>query len=90
MFHHDELPSIDPSALNDITGGVTSTKSSTNAQRTAALQGITSQIASLGQNNNNNSSSSSLQPILPLLLLTKSGAGGACPCGCGMANCIRR
>jgi hypothetical protein len=95
MSHHDELPSIDPSTLGDVTGGVTSTASASsgsNAQLTAALQGITSQIASLGQNNNS-SSSSSLQSLLPMMMLLGrggGGGGGACPCGCGMANCMRR
>jgi len=96
MSHHDELPSIDPSTLEDVTGGVTSTASSgTDTQLTAALQGITSQLSSLGKTNN--SSGSSLQSLLPMmLLLGKGGAGGggggggACPCGCGMASCTRR
>ena len=90
MSHHDELPSIDPSALEDVTGGVTSTSSSGgNAQLTTALQAITQQIASLGKQNAN--SGSSLQSLLPMMLmLGKGGGGGACPCGCGMANCVRR
>ncbi len=91
MSHHDELPSIDPTSLEDVTGGVTSKASSgTNTQLTTALQGITSQLSSLGKNSN--SSGNSLQSLLPMMLLLGKGGGGggACPCGCGMANCMRR
>lgn len=94
MSHHDELPCIDPSALDEVTGGVTtkpSSSSGTNPQLATALQAITSQISSLGQNSGNNSGGS-LQSILPLMLMLGKGGGGggACPCGCGMANCMRR
>lgn len=97
MSHHDELPSIDPSALDEVTGGVTSTSSTgsgSNAQLTAMLGSISSSIQGLASNN-----SSSLQSLLPMMLMMGRGgasggsavaAGGACPCGCGMANCMRR
>ena len=84
MSHHDELTTIDPSALDEVAGGVTS---SSNAQLTTALQGITSSLATPPAN-----SSNSLSSMLPLMLMMGKGGGGvgACPCGCGMANCMRR
>ncbi len=90
MSHHDELPSIDPAALDDVTGGLTSTPSTSpasNAQVTTALQGITSSLSSL---RNNNSGGSSMQSLLPMMMMGKGGSGGVCPCGCGMASCMRR
>lgn len=93
MAHHDQdqLPSIDLESLDMITGGVTTRSSSTNdpnGQLTTALQSITSSIASLKNNNNQ----SSFSQLLPMLALSGGlgGKGGACPCGCGMANCVRR
>lgn len=93
MAHHDQdqLPSIDLESLSTITGGATARSPSTpdaNAELTTALQGITSSLASL-KNNNNQSSFSQLLPILALSG-GLGGKGGACPCGCGMANCCRR
>jgi hypothetical protein len=84
MSHHDELTTIDPATLDEVAGGVTA---SSNAQLTTALQGITSSLAAQPANNSN-----SLSSMLPfMLMLGKGGAtGGACPCGCGMANCMRR
>lgn len=94
MSHQDDqLPSIEPDALEDVTGGVTSSSSSSssNTQVTAALQGIMSSLKSIGTANSN-SSGNALSQMLPFLLMGRggAGAGGACPCGCGMANCIRR
>ena len=91
MAHQDDqLPSIDPDTLEDVTGGVTSS-SSNNAQVATALQGIMSQLKSIGSASSSNSGNA-LTQMLPFLLMGRGGAagGGACPCGCGMANCIRR
>jgi hypothetical protein len=89
MSHH-ELPSIDPAALDDVTGGASAASSDSSGQLTAALQGITSQIASLKNPKNTSSGSSSMSTLLPMMLmLGKGGGGGACPCGCGMSNCRR-
>ena len=85
MSHHDnDLTTIDPSVLDEVAGGVTS---SSNTQPTTALPGITSSLATPPAN-----SSSSLSSMLPLMLMMGKGGGGggACPCGCGMANCMRR
>ncbi len=95
MSQHDELPTIATSDLDDVVGGVTSTStasSGNNAQLTAALQGITSQIASIGKTNAA-SSGSSLQSLLPMMLMLGKGGGaggGGCPCGCSKASCMRR
>lgn len=83
-----ELPTISVDDLDDVTGGVTTASpSSSNAQVSAALQSVTSSIASLASQQN--TSGSSLSQLLPIMLMAR-GAGGGCPCGCGMANCIRR
>ena len=86
----DQLPSIDPDTLEDVTGGVTSS-SSNNSQVATALEGIMSELKSIGSAKTNNSGNA-LSQMLPFLLMGRGGAsgGGACPCGCGMANCIRR
>lgn len=84
----DELPSIDSSALDAVTGGAT-TSTSSNAQVTATLQSITNSLANLTSNSQN--SQSSFSQLLPFLALSGGfGGKGACPCGCGMANCMRR
>ena len=91
MSHHDEFSSIAPSDLAEIAGGApAASQSRSSTQVTAALQGITSQISSLNQSKT--SSSSSIQSLLPMMMMLGKGgaAGGACPCGCGMANCMRR
>jgi hypothetical protein len=85
-----ELPTIDSVTLEDVTGGVTGSSSSGNSQVAALLQGLQSSIKDLAANSGNNSNNA-LTQLLPFLLLSKGGAGGgACPCGCGMANCMRR
>jgi hypothetical protein len=98
MSHHHPSRSdlddtvLDEVCLDDVTGGVTSsTSATTDPQLASALQGITSQIASLSQNKGN--SGSSLETLLPMMMmmgLGGGGGGGSCPCGCGMANCCRR
>ena len=95
MSHHHptqfdlDATVLDEVCLDEVTGGVTSsTSASTDPQLASALQGITSQIASLSQNKGN--SGSSLEAMLPMMLMMgKGGGGGSCPCGCGMANCCR-
>ena len=89
MSHHDPSQDLDAADLAAVTGGVATTPStSNNAQVLAAMQSLQSSIKGLaGQQNN---SSSSLAQLLPLLALRGGGSGGACPCGCGMANCARR
>jgi hypothetical protein len=92
MSKHEELPTIDAAALEAVTGGATSS----DAQLTAALQGIKSSLSSIGNTNN---SGNALTQMLPFLLMARGGGGssapataaaaGACPCGCGMANCLR-
>lgn len=74
MSHHDELPSIEPAALDNVTGGVTLPAAST------------AQPSSVSQNGG------PPQQLLPAMLMNggKTAGGGACPCGCGMANCLRR
>lgn len=89
MSHHDQLPSIDAETLDDVTGGVASS-SSASGQVATALQGIMSELKSVGSASSSNSGNA-LSQMLPFLLMARGGAGGgACPCGCGMANCIRR
>jgi hypothetical protein len=91
MSHHHLPPiELDDTVLDEVTGGVTSsTSASTDPQLASALQGITSQIASLGKANGN--SGSSLETLLPMMLMMgMGGGGGSCGCGCGMANCSRR
>jgi hypothetical protein len=84
----DELPTVDADVLEDVTGGA---KTTNDAQIAAALQGISSSLASLKQDKNQQSPFAQLLPILALSGgFGGKGKGGACPCGCGMANCIRR
>jgi hypothetical protein len=97
MSHQDDpFTSLDSESLDAVTGGVTS--STSNSQVATALQGIQGSLSSLGQGNNN-SSGNVLSQMLPLLMFARGGGGGggggggaagACPCGCGMANCVRR
>jgi len=93
MSDATDLSSISITDLDEVTGGATppaTTQSSTNPQLSAALQGITSSIANLSKNNSN-SGGSSIAQLLPFMLMARGGSGGgACPCGCGMANCMRR
>ncbi len=74
MSHHDELPSIDSAALDNVTGGVT------------VPAAATTRPPSGSQN------AGPLQKPMPAMLMNggKSAAGGACPCGCGMASCLPR
>ena len=88
MHHHkSDLDDavLDVATLEDVTGGVAS--SSTDPQLASALQSITSEISSLSKSKNNGGGS--LEAMLPMMLLMGQG-GGSCPCGCGMANCMRR
>jgi hypothetical protein len=88
----EQLPSIDSDTLEDVTGGVSgATKTDSNTQVTAALQAISSSLASLKSGgNNSNNAFSQLLPMMMLFGGKGGGGGGACPCGCGMANCMRR
>lgn len=74
MSHHDELHSIDPAALDNVTGGVTLPAAPTTRPSNVSPNG------------------GPLQQLLPAMPMNggKSAAGGACPCGCGMASCLRR
>jgi hypothetical protein len=83
-----DLPGISLNDLDAVTGGATTSSSTaSDAQVSAALQGITASLANL---KSQNSGGSSISQLLPLMLIAKGGTGGACPCGCGMANCMRR
>jgi hypothetical protein len=81
----EPLPTIEVDRLDDVTGAAAP---SSDTQLTAALQGIMSSLKSIGAQNNT-AGGSSISQLLPLLLMARGG-GGACPCGCGMANCARR
>lgn len=75
----NELPSIEMSALAEVTGGAHRAGHS-DPQLTAMLTSIGDSIKALGNQNNN--SSSSLSQMLPLMMLAKKGGG--CPGGnCG-------
>lgn len=90
MSNHD-LATLDPAALGLVTGGAAAkTSSGTSPELAAALQGITSQLATLGKPDANKSSS--MSTLLPMMLMLGKGGGGggACGCGCGMANCGHR
>jgi len=81
-MHH--FTTIARATLADVGGG-TVTSSSSSAQLTTALQGISSSLASVGQN-----SGSSMQSLLPIMMMAMSArGGGGCPCGCGMSGCCR-
>jgi hypothetical protein len=95
---NDELPSIDPAALDEVTGGL----DDSDGKILAALQGIQDTISGLGKTNNNNS----WEQMLPFLLMAFGGSGhfsfgggsgqfsvggAACGCGCGgVGSCRRR
>jgi hypothetical protein len=90
MSHHHptdlDATVLDEACLEEVTGGVTDP--STDPQLASALQGITSQIASLSQNKGN--SGSSLEAMLPMMMMMGMGrGGGSCSCGCGGASCCR-
>jgi hypothetical protein len=92
MSHHHptdhDATVLDEACLEEVTGGVTDSSASTDPQLASALQGITSQIASLSQNKGN--SGSSLEAMLPMMLMMGMGrSGGSCSCGCGGASCCR-
>jgi hypothetical protein len=95
MSHHHPTHSdlddtvLDEACLEEVTGGVTDSSATTDPQLASALQGITSQIASLSQNNGN--SGNSLEAMLPMMLMMGMGrgGGGGCSCGCGAASCCR-
>jgi hypothetical protein len=88
----NELPSIEPTALAEVTGGL----DDSDGKILTALQGIQDTIKSLGQTNNNDS----WQQMLPFLLMAfggggsghiYSGSGATCGCGCaGRGGCRRR
>lgn len=93
----DQLPSIDPAALDEVTGGL----DDSDGKILTALQGIQDTIKSLGQNSTNNS----WEQMLPFLLMAFSGSGhfsfnggggqfsvggAACGCGCGGVGFCRR
>jgi hypothetical protein len=88
MTHPDQPPTIAAADLVVVTGGATAASSSTsnNQQTLALMQSLQSSIQSLASQKNG--SNNGIAQLLPLLALR--GGGGACPCGCGMANCIRR
>jgi hypothetical protein len=85
----NELPSIQPAVLDEVTGGVTD-----DGKILEALKGIQDSINNLGKNDNNNS----WQQMLPFLLMAFGGGSGSftigggsgCACGCGGRGCCRR
>jgi hypothetical protein len=95
----DELPTIDPAVLDEVTGGL----DDSDGKILAALQGIQDTIKGLGEKKNNNS----WEQMLPFLLMAFSGSGhfsfgsggnsgqfsfgsGGCGCGCGGRGSCRR
>jgi hypothetical protein len=95
MSSHDELPNIDPSALDDVSGATGSGSTSTDDPIATALQGIQQSLADLKSNSGNNNNS--FAQMLPLMMLLFSGPSGGFGgfggfsggCGCGMPGCGR-
>lgn len=93
MSHRDdELPSIDPSALDDVTGGTgTTTKTTSNDDVTKAIQSLSTTLQDFISSRKNDSSNIFTQ-MLPFLLMMGGGGGfGGCAgaCGCGGRGCGR-
>lgn len=80
MSKPDQLPSIDPSRLGDVTGG-------TSDQVKQALEGILSTLDDLNSSSSNRGNS--FLQWMPFFLLATGGGGFAsgCSCGCGRRGC---
>ena len=102
MSKKDNLPSIDPDDLDQVTGGASRKPTATtgdDAQMTSLLQGITDSLKELSASKNDKGSS--MRDLLPFLLLMQGdyggrgggggfGGGGGCgPGGCGPGGCKR-
>ena len=74
MSHHDDLPSIDPAVLDNVTGGVNLPAAATTRPPSV---------------NQNAGPLQKPMPGM-LMNGGKSAPGGACTCGCGMASCLPR
>ena len=73
---HEELPSIDPSQLSAVTGGVTDTSSSSDL--TAAMQQLVASIQDLSQNQNQGGGNMFME-MLPLMMMMRGQQSAAAP-----------
>jgi hypothetical protein len=70
----DDLPTIDPTQLATVTGGATSTDSSTQLQ--AMLQQLMTSIQDLAKNQQGGGNNQLMQ-MLPILMMMRGRGGGA-------------
>jgi len=73
---NEELPSIDPTQLSAVTGGVTDTSSSSDL--TAAMQQMVASLQDLTQNQNSGSGNM-LMEMLPLMMMMRGSEAAAAP-----------
>jgi hypothetical protein len=73
---HDELPSLDPSQLSAVTGGVTTDTTSTDL--TTLMTQLESSLTDLSQNQGG-SSMNQFMEMLPLMMMMRNESASAAP-----------
>jgi len=74
---HEELPSIDPSQLSAVTGGVTD-NSGGSSDLTSAMQQLVASIQDLSHNQNSGSSNMFME-MLPLMMMMRGQQAAQAP-----------
>jgi hypothetical protein len=77
MSKEQELPTIDPAALETVQGGVTAGATDPNAQLEAMMQDLMSSIQSLAQGQQNQDGG--MSQMLPMMMMMMGNRGSSAP-----------